>query len=118
MTISRREQLRRALEDLHLLKAACPEAPLTEFDATLQRWLEQRCLYRERYRGGVVSLHLDYLLWCGQELEVPCSLDRFQDWLVLQGFQLDRFGLVRGLLLKVDLWEKFSQTPWKRNVPN
>jgi hypothetical protein len=108
MTVSRREQLRGALEDIRRQNAPCPEPPLADFDAALQQWLEQRCLYQERYRGGVASLHLDYVLWCGQELDVPCSLSCFQVWLALQGFQLSSFGLVHGLVLKVDLSAKGS----------
>ncbi len=103
MTASRREQLRRALEANRPPEPDYPEAPLAEFDSTMQRWLEQRCFYHERYRGGVASLHLDYVQWCSQALEVPCSSSHFRDWLVLQGFQLNSPGLVYGLVLQVDL---------------
>jgi hypothetical protein len=54
-------------------------------------------MFQERWRGGVASLYLDYLLWCGQALEITCSLSRFKDWLVSRGFQLSSFGLVHGL---------------------
>jgi hypothetical protein len=103
MILNRREQLRRSLEDIRPPKARCPEAPLAEFDTALKRWLEQHCIYADRYRGGVVSLHLDYALWCVKVFEVPCSLSTFQDWLVLQGFQLKDSGLVHGLVLNQDL---------------
>ena len=109
MTASRRQQLRGALEGVRQQNAACPEPPLADFEAGLEQWLEQRCLYQECYSGGVVSLHLDYVLWCGQELEVPCSLPCFRGWLVVQGFQLSSFGLVYGLVLKVDLNEQTSK---------
>jgi hypothetical protein len=118
MTATRREQLRRALENVREPEPACPEAPLADFDSVLQQWLEQRCAYQERYRGGVSPLHLDYILWCRKELEVPCSLSSFQDWLALQGFQLDSLGLVHALVLKVDLWAHSPEKPWKQSMPN
>ena len=118
MTASRRELLRGVLEDVRRQESACPEAPLAAFDAALQRWLEQRCLYQERSRGGLVPLQHDYVLWCGQELEVPCSLARFREWLVLQGFHLYASGLVHGLVLKADLWPQAAEQAWKHRLPN
>ena len=117
MTASRREQLRGAVGEIRQQEPAYLEAPLPDFDSALQHWLEQRCLFQERHSGGVVSLHLDYVLWCGQESEVPCSSPCFQDWLVWQGFQLDSFGLVRGLVLKADLWVQLPEVPRRQGVP-
>jgi hypothetical protein len=58
-----------------------------------------------------VSLHLDYVLWCGRELEVPCSLSCFEEWLVLQGFQVGSLRLVHGLVLKVDIAVQLPERP-------
>src|ERR1700685_4438286 len=106
MTPGSREQPRGPIKNIGHPKPACPHPPLQAFDAALQQWLEQRCLFHERHRGGVASLHLDYVVWCAQALEVPCSLSSFQDWFVLQGFQLSSFNMVQGIVLKVDLWEQ------------
>jgi hypothetical protein len=104
MAATRREQLRSALEGIPRRTAACPQAPLAAFEEALQHWASQRCVYHERCWGGVTSLHLDYAAWCDQEVgEVPCSLLHFTEWLTTQGFQVDGFRLVHGLVLKSDL---------------
>jgi hypothetical protein len=102
MPPTRREQLRSAIARASLPWLACPQPPLSSFAEALHGWTMQRCVFRDRSWGGVVSLHRNYAMWCVREAgDIPCLLSVFQQWLAMQGFHVER-GLVYGLLLKAD----------------
>jgi hypothetical protein len=102
MAFSRRDQLRSALPILAELNVAVLEVPLPAFEAELQRWVMERCVFRDHCWGGISGLHLDYRLWCRDVMYVPCSEEQFRRWLGNNNFYLNKMSLVYGLILSVD----------------
>jgi hypothetical protein len=76
MTASRREQLRGAPKSSTGKSSSARKHPWSI--STMHCNSGWSYLYLKHARGGVASLHHDYVLWCVQELEVPCSFSRFQ----------------------------------------
>ena len=99
---TRREQLRSAFVVAAQGTNACPQVPLVAFEDELHWWAMQRCVFRDRCWGGVFGLHLDYVKWCGQAMDVPCSREQFREWFFDNRFSLKDLGLVYGLILRVD----------------
>jgi hypothetical protein len=64
-------------------------------------WLLERCVYRDRWRGGVGCLYLDAAQWCAEHgRAVPASRRAFVKELQAEGFQVTSDGLVAGLILR------------------
>jgi hypothetical protein len=97
-----REALRKAFAMAPQGAKARPQPLLVAFEEDLHWWAMQRCVFRDRCWGGVAGLHLDYVKWCEQTMDVPCSRAQFREWLVANGFFLNEGGLVYGLILGVD----------------
>jgi hypothetical protein len=108
MPVTRRDQLR----DLLLLASQritdCPQAPLSVFEENLHRWAMRRCVFRDGFWGGIGGLHLDYVKWCEEVAEVPCSQMQFREWLLEGGFHVSELDLVYGVILRVD--DEFRST--------
>ena len=102
MPDTRRDQLRNAFALVPQRPNTFPQAPLIAFEEDLHRWAMQRCVFRDRCWGGVSGLHLDYVKWCGQAMDVPCSREQFREWFFDNRFSLKDLGLVYGLILRVD----------------
>jgi hypothetical protein len=67
-------------------------------------WLLDRCVYRDRWRGGTSSLYVDLARWCVDHgRPVPASRAAFVTGLQAEGFQVTPDGLVYGLILRDDL---------------
>ena len=102
MPESRRDQLRHAMNIGPNPTNACPQPPLLAFEKELHAWAMGHCVFRDGCWGGVAGLHLDYVRWCQQRMDVPCSLMQFREWLRDNNFYLHERGLVYGLILGVD----------------
>jgi hypothetical protein len=72
-----------------------PGAWTPEFEA----WAPVQCVFRDRCFQSVVSLHLDFIVWCAGNGSVPCTRETFEFLLRDQGFTFAD-GMVYGLLLK------------------
>ncbi len=67
-------------------------------------WLLERCVYRDRWRGGTSALYVDLVRWCVDHgRPVPASRAAFVMELQAEGFQVTSDGLVYGLTLRDDL---------------
>ena len=87
-------------EQLEALLEAEPQA----YEAGVQAWLVQQCVFRDRAWGGLAALHRDYCLWCrGVGNEVPAGRRTFRGLLLAEGFAVTAHEMVYGLLLAEDL---------------
>jgi hypothetical protein len=102
MPDKRRDRLRSAFALAPQSANDCPQPLLLAFAEDLHGWAMQRCVFRDRCWGGVSGLHLDYVKWCEQSMEIPCTQAQFREWLVENGFSLTDLGVVYGLILSVD----------------
>jgi len=89
-----------AIIHLLLTRAATPD----EAAIGWALWLLERCIYRDRWWGGVGCLYLDLAGWLAERgRPVPVSRLAFEKELQAEGFQITPDGLVYGLILKADL---------------
>ena len=111
--LSRREQLRKALE---LPESLCvmtkePEAEMVEsttphdpaaWAEDFHRWALDRCVWRDRCFGGIGALHTCFCEWAIAHKSVPMQRTTFERLLRDHGFFFAD-GLVYGLLLAEDV---------------
>lgn len=77
-------------------------------------WLLDRCIFRDRWWGGIGGLHLDLARWCAEHARpVPESRRVFVTALQADGFAVTTNGLVYGLVLREDVeaHQRFENPP-------
>jgi hypothetical protein len=99
---SRRELLRRALEDERPILSGMAVQDATEWTPEFEAWASQACVYLDRAFGGVGTLHVAFSEWCVRNRSVPCTRAVFEELLNTQGF-LVCDALVSALVLRKDL---------------
>jgi hypothetical protein len=69
------------------------------------RWMHECCTHREGFEdwGGVGGLLVDFAEWQVRHNSVPCDRRTFGALVRSAGWPIDHYGLVPGLILKVDL---------------
>jgi hypothetical protein len=109
------EEVRRSkFEIIKLLQCreeVSEEAALDEQDLCL--WLLERCVFHDRWWGGIASLYVDNARWrAGRGHAVLYSRHAFEAALTEQGFNVE-YGLVEGLVLKheEEAFELFREMP-------
>ncbi len=94
MGMTRREQLRMAVEDVYGRMPVWLAPQLSAFEKSLELWIFDRCYFHDSVWTRLPALHRDYVAWCEQEgRDVPCSLSMFTEWIDLQGFLSVSFHL-------------------------
>ena len=95
------EELRQhKVEIIALLDSRNSSADRTD-DSLDGEWMLERCVYRDRWWGGVGALYLDLARWLAERGKaVPASRLSFVRALQTEGFQVTSDGLVYGLTLK------------------
>jgi hypothetical protein len=71
------------------------------------RWLKVACIHREGKDdyGGVGALHRDFCQWSIDSEQVPCNRATFDSLLLENGWRIDKYNMVPGLVLREDLQE-------------
>ena len=99
------------IKQLECRKGTSEEALID--DENLCLWLLERCVFRDRWWGGIASLHVDNARWrAGRGHIVPYSRQAFEEALKEQGFHVEN-GLAYGLVLKheEEAFELFREMP-------
>jgi len=102
---------RHKAEIIDLLRNRSISPAATLMDEGWEIWLQERCVYRDRWWFGTGALYRDLTGWCAARGKPsPESWQAFVSELRTEGFQTTSDGLVYGLILKVDLeaYERFQ----------
>ena len=95
------EELQRHKAEIVALLQSRVAVPLD--DLLNGEWLLERCVYCDRWWGGIGALYLSLSRWLAERGKpVPASRLAFVTALQTEGFQVTSDGLVYGLILKED----------------
>lgn len=121
-SISRRERLRRSLEQPtepgllcrdSAVETQLPTIDPAEWRMPFVKWLDSVCVLGPRYFGSVGRLHIDFCEWESKRGGVACARGTFERLLEESGFRIDEIAavvIVSGMMFRGDLWaqERFQ----------
>lgn len=109
------DELRQYKSEIIDLLQNRPDTPAeSSLDDGWGLWLLERCVFRDRWWGGIGALYLDLASWLASHgRSVPASRRAFVTALQTKGFHVTSDGLVYGLILKdaLEAHQRFHTAP-------